>query len=83
VQLDGADVPDGTVITALIEGAAYTTTTPADAYGPSWYAILIPQPVGQTYEGKPISFSIGEHDAQSLTWRKGGNFILGLSASTT
>lgn len=41
VQVDGYDVPDGTVITAIIEGVPYSTTTPEAAYGPSTYALKI------------------------------------------
>ncbi len=41
VQVDGYDVPDGTVITTIIEGVPYSTTTPEAAYGPSTYALKI------------------------------------------
>jgi hypothetical protein len=84
VELDGAPVPDGTVITATIEGNSYTTTTPAEAYGASSYAILISQPVGQSYTGKTVTFKIGDHDAaQGAAWEVGGNINLDLSASTS
>ncbi len=60
VQVNGADVPDGTVIQALIDGnVTATTTTPAAGYGASSYALIITQPEGVDYTGKTVSFTIG------------------------
>jgi hypothetical protein len=84
VHLNGATVPAGTVITATIEDTSYTTTTPAEGYGPSTYAILISQPVGQGYTGKTVTFKIGDYDAaQAGVWEVGGNIALNLTASTS
>ena len=83
VQLNGADVPDGTVITAIIEGAAYTTTTPAEGYGPSSYVIVVTEPAGQVYTGKTVTFRIGDYDAaETAIWQMGGNTAVNLTAST-
>ncbi len=82
VHLNGATVPAGTVITATIDGTSYTTTTPAEGYGPSSYAILISQPVGQGYTGKTVTFRIGAYDAaQTGVWEVGGNINIDLTAS--
>ena len=88
VQLNGASVADGTVVTAIVEGFAYTTTTnstpPPNGYGPSTYAILIHKPEGKSYDGKTVTFMIGNYGAsQTATWSMGGNVALNISASTT
>jgi len=86
VRLDGAEVSDGTVITATIEGEIHTITTPAPAvYGPSTYAIKI-APLGDTpyNDGTAIIFMIGDYTAaQTGTWVAGGNVELNLTASAT
>lgn len=84
VQVDGADVPEGTVITAMIAGDAYPTTTPAAGYGPSTYAIMIVPSAGTAYaEGTAVTFMIGSYTAdQTGSWEKGGNIELNLTAST-
>jgi len=80
VTIDGENVADGTVITATIEGDQYTTTTPAEAYGASSYAIKIVPPEGTKYEGATVSLQIGDQSvAQTGTWTKGGNVELNLS----
>ncbi len=82
VQLDGADVADGTVITVIIAGDEYPTTTPAAGYGPSTYAIMIVPSGDITYtEGTLITFMIGSYTAdQTASWEKGGNIELHLTA---
>ncbi len=84
VQLDGADVADGTMITVIIAGDPYGTTTPEADYGPSTYAIKIVPLAGKAYaEGTPVTFMIGSHTAdQTASWEKGGNIELNLTAST-
>lgn len=79
VQVSGANVADGTIITATIEGDTYTATTPS-AYGASTYAITIAQPEGKSYDGKTVSFKIGNDTAaQTAIWQMGGNTALDLS----
>ena len=75
-------MPDGTVISVVIEGTTYEVTTPAEGYDASWYAVVISEPVGQSYEGKTVSFKIGDHDtAQTGTWNVGGNTKINLTAT--
>ncbi len=81
VALDGEDVPDGTVITAVVSGTEFTTTTPAAGYGPSSYAVLIEQPDGATYDGASVTFTIGGQAAdQTATWISGGNVNTDISS---
>ena len=84
VKLDGADVADGTVITATIEGVEYTTATPT-GYGASTYAIAIQQEAGTYYaDGTIVAFKINAYAAdQTGTWQAGQNIRLDLTASTT
>jgi hypothetical protein len=84
VKLDGADVADGSVITATIEGVEYTTTTPT-GYGASTYAITIQQNDSTHYaDGDSVSFKINGYDAsQTATWQAGQNIRLDLTAWTT
>ncbi len=82
VSLDSAGVPDGTIISVVIEGNTYEATTPAEGYDASWYAIVISEPVGQSYEGKTVSFRIGDNDAaQTGKWNVGGNTRIDLTAT--
>jgi hypothetical protein len=84
IQLNGANVADGTVITAIIAGNEQTTETPA-TYGPSTYAIKIIPPEGTAYAaGAVVTFKIGDYTAdQTGAWEIGGNIELNLTASTT
>ena len=84
VQVDGYDVPDGTVITAIIEGVTYSTTTPEAAYGPSTYVLKIEPSAGAFYNyGTQIYFKIDDHVAkETATWESGNNTELNLTAST-
>jgi hypothetical protein len=84
VQVDGYDVPDGTVITAIIEGVTYSTTTPEAAYGPSTYVLKIEPSAGAFYNyGTQIYFKIDDHVAkETATWESGSNIGLNLTAST-
>lgn len=83
VKLNGADVPDGTVITATVEGDEYTTTTPT-GYGASTYAILIQTPTGKYYpEGVEVVFQVnGYATVETGTWQPGQNIRLDLTASS-
>jgi hypothetical protein len=81
VMLDGQAVSDGTVIKAIIGGDEYTTTTPAEGYGASTYAIKITEPDGATYDGATVTFMIGDRSAaQTGTWELGSNVNVDLSA---
>jgi hypothetical protein len=82
VQVSGANVADGTVITATIGNDTYTTTTPS-AYGASTYKIVISQPEGKSYDGLTATFKIGNDTAKETgTWQMGGNVALNLTKGT-
>ena len=81
VSLNGLSVPDGTEITATIEGDQYETTTPSD-YGPSTYWLRI-TPLHEYTTGTVITFTIDGYPATgSSTWESGGNVVFHLAAST-
>ena len=82
-QLDGADVPIGTTISALINGDTYTTTTPAVVWPglESTYQLVVGSSGSDYAEGTVITFMIGNRTAdQTATWVIGGNIELNLSA---
>jgi phage tail sheath gpL-like len=83
VEFNGADVADGTVITAIAEGDKYTTTTPT-GYGASTYAIVIQTPSGKYYpEGAEVTFEVNGYAAdQTGTWQPGQNIRLDLTVTT-
>ena len=83
VQLDGADVADDTVVTAIVEGDEHETTTPA-IYGDSTYAIKIIPPSTGYHNGASVTFKIDGHTANEMVlWQAGGNILVNLTASTT
>lgn len=79
VFVDGQEVPDGTTITATIEGDTYTTTTPS-VYGDSTYLLEIAPPAGTTYtEGATVTFAVGDQPAaETGSFEAGGNIELNL-----
>ncbi|MBE0481424.1 MAG: hypothetical protein IBX68_10660 [Dehalococcoidia bacterium] len=75
VQVDGSDAPDGTVITAIIKGDTFTTTTPSP-YGASTYMLSI----SGDFEGALATFRIGDRKAeQTVVLEAGGRIRLDLS----
>jgi hypothetical protein len=84
VQLNGASVSNGTVVTAIIEGIGYNSVTPAEGYGASSFRIVIPKPEGKSFDGKVVSFSVnGYAAAQTAYWSMGGNVVINLTATST
>jgi len=82
VQVNGANVADGTVITAKIGNDTYTATT-TTAAGASTYRVVIAQPEGKSYDGLTVTFMIGSATAgQTGTWQMGGNVALNLTKGT-
>jgi len=78
VQASGANVADGTVITATIGNDTYTTTT-----SDSTYRVVITQPEGKSYDGQTVTFKIGIDTAKETgTWQMGGNVALNLTKGT-
>lgn len=83
VKLDGADVADGTTITATIAGDEYGNATPT-GWGVSTYSITIQPPDGMYYpDGTKVTFKINGHAThQTGTFQAGENIRLDLTAST-
>jgi len=76
VQLNGSNVPDGTVITVTVAGDIYSTTTIA-----SKYSIDIYQLEDMSYNGQIATFKIGSYTAaQTATWQYG---LVKVNLSTT
>lgn len=83
VQLNGSAAPAGTVITVIIEGYGYTTSTVATV-GSSTYSITIPKAQGISYEGKAVTFRVGSAAAiQVSAWTTGGNVAVNLTATSS
>jgi len=81
VVLNGANVPDGTVVTVIIEGYGYPAGT-TTVGGSSTYSIMIPKATGVSYEGKAVTFRVGSATAiQTSAWTMGGNVQVNLTAS--
>ena len=81
VMADGQPVPDGTVITAVVKGQEFETTTPVDVYGPSTYAIKVEQPIGESFGNQTVTFMIGDGPAKETSvWDLGANKELNLTA---
>ncbi len=82
--LDGANVPDGTVITAIIGNDEYSTITPT-GYGPSTYSTAIYPPEGIIYpDGTAVYFTVDGYKAQQTgTLYNGENIRCDLTATTT
>lgn len=81
--LDGQNVPNGTVVTAIIAGYGYTTTTTIVS-SVSTYSILIPVAQGVSYDEKTVNFKVGNYAApQIATWTMGGNVVVTLTATST
>ena len=87
VKLDGANVPDGTVVSAWIRGVKYTETQTLTYLGDSVYAVRVPGDDLETpeveggVEGDTIIFMVGETAAIEVgTWHSGTDVELNLTA---
>ena len=87
IKLDGEDVPDGTLIQALINDQVYASVSTQTYQGDSVYAIDVPgddtstQEVEGGVEGDVIYFKLnGLLVDQTATWHSGTNQELDLSA---
>ena len=83
VKLDGAEVADGTLITAAINGVEYHTHT-STGYGYSTYSITISPSEGTSYfDGTKVTFKVTGHPAaETATYKAGANTKLDLNASS-
>ena len=80
VLLNGANAPAGTVVTVIVAGYGYPTTTTMVS-GASHYFIAVPKAAGITYEGQTVTFMVsGVMAAQTSTWTEGNNIQKNLTA---
>lgn len=90
VQLDGANVPDGTVVSAWINGQKYAQTITFTDNGLSVYVLDVPGDDPETsgtveggVAGDTVVFYIGNVQATpTATWQNGSNQAVNLSASS-
>ena len=81
-MIDGVAAPDGTVITPWIDGNQVPLMEGVVNGG--IYIIKILQPTGSFFEGKEISFKIGDYFAnQTSRYSVGEVFELNLTASSS
>jgi hypothetical protein len=90
VKVNGTNVPDGTLIKALINGQAYAEKQTQTIQGDSMYVLNISGDDPETTvveggrDGDTIVFSIGgTQAAQTGLWKSGTNIKVSLTASTT
>ncbi|MBU0490235.1 MAG: hypothetical protein KKA73_22715 [Chloroflexi bacterium] len=88
-QVSGQNVPDGTVVSAWINGTRYTATATLTWNGDSFYSIDVPGDDPDTpgieggHEGDTIIFKIGEQTTnQTGVWHEGSNVELNLTISS-
>lgn len=88
VMIDGSNAPDGTSVTAWIDGTQYAQTDSFTYNGASVYAFDVPGDDPDTPEveggvaGDTIVFQVaGQEAAQSATWAEGSNGELNLTAN--
>jgi hypothetical protein len=90
VKVNGANVSDGTLIRATINGKVYAETKTLTYQGNSVYSLDVPgddtdsTAVDGGREGDKITFTVGAAQAgQTGTWKSGTNLKLDLSVSNT
>lgn len=76
--VDGAGVPNGTTVTAKIDGVEVASTTTTN----SSYVLKIDS-TGKDYAGKVVTFTVGGNAAiETATFEKGANKAVNLNATT-
>ena len=80
VSVDGSPAPDGTLVTAFIEGKTGAAAQ-AEVSGGT-YTLMVEQPSGGDYGGKAVTFTVSDLDASpSVPWEFGGADEVNLSVS--
>ena len=80
VTIDGVTAPDGTVITAWIQG--FLVPVGEGVVSGGNYDLQVPQYGNEPFSGKTVTFKVGGLDAnQTAVWRTGEGTILDLAAS--
>jgi hypothetical protein len=73
VLINGVNAPNGTVVTVIVAGYGYSTTT-TTVSGASHYYIQVPKAAGITYEGQTVTFMLNNvMTTQTSTWSEGFN----------
>jgi hypothetical protein len=90
VKVDGANVPDGTHVRALVNGVPYADVTTATFSGESWYNLIVPGDDPATpgleggVQGNTVIFTVGgDYATQTGTWASGSSVGLNLTLSPT
>ena len=79
VTIDGVSAPNGTVVTAWIQGFSEPVGEGVVSAG---YSILVSQYGNVSFQGKIITFKVGAYDAlETAVWRSGGGDEINLTAS--
>ena len=79
VTVNGSTVSNGTVVLACIDGTAAASTNVSGGA----YSMAIAEAPGQSFEGKTITFKIGEITArETAVWEVDGGVTLNLTATT-
>ena len=79
--MDGSDVADGTTMRACIEGVQAAST---EVDHRSNFLFLIDQPIGESFEGKEVTFTIGDATArETAIWEAGVGAEINLTATST
>ncbi len=78
-SIDNHPVSDGTVIVSCVNGAGVSEA----AIDGGSYKLLVEQPLGQSFAGKFVQFTIGDRQAgESHPWEQGGAHELDLHAGS-
>ena len=78
--IDGVSAPDGTVVTAWIQG--FVVPVEEGVVSGGNYVLQVPQYGNTSFIGKTVTFKVGGLDAQQTTvWRFGEADVLNLTAS--
>ena len=75
--IDSNPPPDGTIVTAWIEGRAVAKTRLRNGR----YTLRVEQPQGQSFEGRTVTYRIGGvQTGERRPWRQGGSTNVNLNA---
>ena len=78
--IDSQPVSDGTVIAAHVDGGGVSKAVIDGGF----YKLLVEQPLGESFAGKIVLFTIGDWQAgESQPWEQGGAHELNLHASSS
>ena len=81
VSVDGSAAPDGTVVTAFIEGKT-SPVIQAEVSG-GRYKLMVEQPKDADYDGKAVTFTVSDLETTStVPWEFGGANEVNLSVSS-